>query len=555
MAAMGKIMSAEKKQQEELLAESEKIQNAVDEVLGSDTDSSSDAQEKTSLTLVDTNIDFSQLNNEDSSPLDEGIELDFDDVSAIDLCGDDDIVENAPVNADSPTDLDMDFSSSITINLTQEGDTIPNASLDAAREDDLDLDNNPIIVEDKLEQVDEEIDAVEASAESEIETADDFSVNLEEDSGDILDEDLDDLEMSLGEDLDDELDSLGNLDNLGELDDMGDLDDFDSLDADLDSELDDLDADIDMSLDDDLDQFDDETTNEVELPSVGQEDTMAQLDGMVDANHQQYNSPDETLTVTAVSPTEETGNIDLGGFDSVETPAASEHHDFVASAPAAPASNHVSANINFHPGHILSSLSEEQLLDLRVTVTELKEDRIKLLTELNELKTMIELLKRDSLSLRTEVDEKNIELSIAKKRHAIEVEETKSLLDKYKHGLELSEAKNKAMREEMAEIGTRLKIDHTSVRAREQELESQLELMAIDSDNKIKARDEKILELKRKIDTLEFNMENVAINERQAKKERVLAEQKLERLISNLRGSLNVVADTLELDDELELDD
>ena len=74
--------------------------------------------------------------------------------------------------------------------------------------------------------------------------------------------------------------------------------------------------------------------------------------------------------------------------------------------------------------------------------------------------------------------------------------------------------------------------------------------MAIDSDNKIKARDEKILELKRKIDTLEFNMENVTINERQARKAKKLADQKLERLISNLRGSLSVVSDTIELDEQ-----
>ncbi|EPZ49955.1 hypothetical protein M902_1190 [Bacteriovorax sp. BAL6_X] len=552
-------MSAEKKQQEDLLAESEKIQNAVDEVLGSDTETISDAQEKTSLTLVDTNIDFSQLNNEASSPLDEGIELNFDDVSAIDLCAEGDIVENAPANSDSPNDLDMDFSSSIKINLTQEGDTIPNASIDAAREDDLDLDNNPIIVEDKVadtpeaqveevEELEEDIseDDIEMSL-GEMDNADDLN------DLDNLDDELSEIEMSLGDDLDDELDDdlgdLSDLDSLGELDDLGDFEDVDA----------DLDSDLDMSFDTfEQDDITDEVESLMVQDSIEAEDTMAQLDGMVEANQEHHEIPsvssEETLTVTAVSPTDETSNFDMNGHGAVETPVAEAPQDF-ASSEHGTSRTYASANINFHPGHILSSLSEDQLLDLRVTVTELKEDRINLLSELNELKAMIEILKRESLNLRTEVDEKNIELSIAKKRHAIEFEETKSMLDKYKHGLELSEAKNKAMKEEMAEIGTRLKIDHTSIRAREQELESQLELMAIDSDNKIKARDEKILELKRKIDTLEFNMENTTINERQAKKERMLAQQKLERLITNLRGSLNVVADTLELDDELGLDD
>ncbi|MFG1486666.1 hypothetical protein ABMA77_11370 [Halobacteriovorax sp. RZ-1] len=553
-------MSAEKKQQEELLAESEKIQNAVDEVLGSDTEANSDAQEKTSLTLVDTNIDFSQLNNEASSPLDEGIELNFDDVSAIDLCAEGDIIENAPANADSPNDLDMDFSSSIKINLTQEGDTIPNASIDAVREDDLDLDNNPIIVEDKVEEAPEaQVEDVEEAEEIEAHASeDDFEVSLGElDNLDNLDDELSEMEMSLGDDLDDDLD--GELGDLGDLDDLGDFGDVDDDLGDLDDVDDDLDADLDMSLDAiEAEDMTDEVETPVMQAPLEAEDTMAQLDGMVETNQEHHETPavssEETLTVTAVSPTEVTSNFDMNDYEAVETPAAETPQDF-ASSEHGITQAYASANINFHPGHILSSLSEDQLLDLRVTVTELKEDRINLLSELNELKTMVELLKRESLNLRTEVDEKNIELSIAKKRHAIEVEETKSQLDKYKHGLELSEAKNKAMKEEMAEIGTRLKIDHTSIRAREQELESQLELMAIDSDNKIKARDEKILELKRKIDTLEFNMENVAINERQAKKERMLAQQKLERLITNLRGSLNVVADTLELDDDLGLDD
>ncbi len=553
MAAMGKNMSAEKKQQEELLAESEKIQNAVDEVLGSDTEANSDAQEKTSLTLVDTNIDFSQLNNEASSPLDEGIELNFDDVSAIDLCAEGDIIENAPANADSPNDLDMDFSSSIKINLTQEGETIPNASIDATREDDLDLDNNPIIVEDKVEEAPEaQVEDVEEAEEIEAHASeDDFEMSLGElDNLDNLDDELSEMEMSLGDDLDDDLD--GELGDLGDLDGLGDFGDVDDDLGDFDDVDEDLDADLDMSLDAiEAEDMTDEVETPVMQAPLEAEDTMAQLDGMVETPAV---SSEETLTVTAVSPTEVTSNFDMNDYEAVETSAAEIAQDFTSSEHGTTQA-YASANINFHPGHILSSLSEDQLLDLRVTVTELKEDRINLLSELNELKTMVELLKRESLNLRTEVDEKNIELSIAKKRHAIEVEETKSQLDKYKHGLELSEAKNKAMKEEMAEIGTRLKIDHTSIRAREQELESQLELMAIDSDNKIKARDEKILELKRKIDTLEFNMENVAINERQAKKERMLAQQKLERLITNLRGSLNVVADTLELDDDLGLDD
>jgi len=52
-------------------------------------------------------------------------------------------------------------------------------------------------------------------------------------------------------------------------------------------------------------------------------------------------------------------------------------------------------------------------------------------------------------------------------------------------------------------------VDIRRIRVREKELEGQLEILKKDSSALLQARDEKILELKRRIDLLEFNMELV----------------------------------------------
>jgi hypothetical protein len=65
-------------------------------------------------------------------------------------------------------------------------------------------------------------------------------------------------------------------------------------------------------------------------------------------------------------------------------------------------------------------------------------------------------------------------------------------------------------------------VDVRRIRVREKELENQLEILKKDSTALLVARDEKILELKRKIDLLEFNMELV---QEQHNKERNVTEQ------------------------------
>jgi len=84
------------------------------------------------------------------------------------------------------------------------------------------------------------------------------------------------------------------------------------------------------------------------------------------------------------------------------------------------------------------------------------------------------------------------------------------------------EARLKITTDEVEKVKERVRVDIRRIRVREKELESQLEILKKDSTALLVARDEKIIELKRKIDLLEFNMELV---QEQYGKERNITEQ------------------------------
>jgi uncharacterized protein YfcZ (UPF0381/DUF406 family) len=89
------------------------------------------------------------------------------------------------------------------------------------------------------------------------------------------------------------------------------------------------------------------------------------------------------------------------------------------------------------------------------------------------------------------------------------------------------EARLKMTTDEVDKVKERVRVDIRRIRVREKELESQLEILKKDSSALLMARDEKILELKRKLDLLEFNMELV---QEQYSKERDATDQLRTRL-------------------------
>ncbi len=200
---------------------------------------------------------------------------------------------------------------------------------------------------------------------------------------------------------------------------------------------------------------------------------------------------------------------------------------------------------------VASAYNEDELMRLQATIRQLREERDGLLKDINDLKTDKKLVEQENLGLKAELDEVKIELTIVKKRHQDEIEEMQyrnRLADEKKA---IAEEKGRQMQKEFDRLSQKVRIDFNQVKQREKELESQLELVTMDTESQVRSRDMKILELKRKIDQLEFNMENSAIKETKAREDKVKIEEKLAKIMKTLRGSIQVLEDDLELDEEL----
>ena len=139
---------------------------------------------------------------------------------------------------------------------------------------------------------------------------------------------------------------------------------------------------------------------------------------------------------------------------------------------------------------------------------------------------------------RAQLDEKRIELEVSRKRASKQAEEMR-------YRAELSEDKARALEEKLKRLELeneklrgKANIDVGRVRARERELENKLELLKADTETQIRNRDMKILELKRKIDTLEFDMESIQLKERKTVDNNYAMEERMDRVINTLRRAI-----------------
>lgn len=199
---------------------------------------------------------------------------------------------------------------------------------------------------------------------------------------------------------------------------------------------------------------------------------------------------------------------------------------------------------------VASSGGGEDLVRMQTTLRHLRAEREQMLKDLSSLKTEKKLLEQDNLGLKAEIDELKIELSIVKKRHNDEVGELRYQARVSDEKKALLEEKVKTFQKEFDRINQKVRVDINQVKQREKELEGKLELMAMDSSHQIQSRDNKILELKRKIDALEFNMENISIQEQKAKDDKTKVEERLRKIVKTLRGSIKLLEDDIDLNQD-----
>tara|TARA_R110000868_G_scaffold204946_3_gene453167 strand:- start:32284 stop:34506 length:2223 start_codon:yes stop_codon:yes gene_type:complete len=201
-------------------------------------------------------------------------------------------------------------------------------------------------------------------------------------------------------------------------------------------------------------------------------------------------------------------------------------------------------------GQVLSSLDQPDLLRLQATIKQLREERSGLIEQMDDLKGSVRILQQDKLTLKAELEESRIEISILKKRHIEESEETKHRTRVLEERKAFFEEKAKTLQKEFDRLSQKIRIDFNKVKQREKELESQLELVTMDTQSQVKSRDMKILELKRKIDSLEFNMENATIREQKSREDKQKLEDRLGKMMKTLRGSIKLLEDDIDLDEE-----
>lgn len=180
---------------------------------------------------------------------------------------------------------------------------------------------------------------------------------------------------------------------------------------------------------------------------------------------------------------------------------------------------------------------------MQATISNLRSDREELLAKIQKLEEDKVLQGRQTLSLRAELDEKKIELTIIRKKLNEEISDLKDRLKLFDEKRLIMEEKNRILAQELDKAAQKNKIDVKKVQMRERELEQKLELLKADAETQIRNRDLKILELKRKIDAMEFDMESISMQEKRSVESRFELEDKLEKAIKTLRSAITVLED------------
>jgi hypothetical protein len=191
----------------------------------------------------------------------------------------------------------------------------------------------------------------------------------------------------------------------------------------------------------------------------------------------------------------------------------------------------------------LSGAYSGEMERMQATISNLRTDRQELLTKIQKLEEGKVLESRQSLTMRAELDEKKIELTIIRKKLNEEINDLKDRLKLFDEKKLIMEEKNRILTQELDKAAQKNKIDVKKVQLRERELEQKLELLKSDAESQIRHRDLKILELKRRIDAMEFDMESISLQEKRSVESRFELEDKLEKAIKTLRGAITVLED------------
>ncbi len=196
------------------------------------------------------------------------------------------------------------------------------------------------------------------------------------------------------------------------------------------------------------------------------------------------------------------------------------------------------------------TISTEDSIRFQATIRALREEREELLLQIKNLKADSKETQQDNLTLKANLDEAKIEITILRKRHMVELEDLKYRLTMSEEKKVLADEKARQAEQRREKLEQKVRIDFNQVKQREKELESKLELLSMDVDSQVQSRDQKILELRRKIDALEFNMENASIKEQKSLDDKRKLEDRLSKMMKTLRHSIKNLEDDIDHGEE-----
>jgi hypothetical protein len=182
-----------------------------------------------------------------------------------------------------------------------------------------------------------------------------------------------------------------------------------------------------------------------------------------------------------------------------------------------------------------------ELERLQATLNHLRSDRAELLQKIEALEEEKASQGRNTLGMRAELDEKKIEIQLMKRRLTEEGLDLKYQLELETERRKLAEERAKTFQAELLATQQKVKLEVKKISSRERELEQRLELLKSDAESQIRHRDQKILELKRRIDAMEFDMEAMNAIEQKTVGDKTELEGKLDKAIKTLRTAIGIL--------------
>jgi hypothetical protein len=180
-------------------------------------------------------------------------------------------------------------------------------------------------------------------------------------------------------------------------------------------------------------------------------------------------------------------------------------------------------------------LREQDVATLSTQLKQSKNRIAELEKELQEFRSINVELMHLSQEQEKRIKSFDLEKQVYEQSSQKEIDDLKFEVKKRGDKTKLLELEVRKMAEETEKLKDRVKLDIRKIRTREKELENRLEILKKDSEMLIAGREQKIVDLKRKLDTAEFNLDLLQDKHDQEKQNSAQLREKLDRAAQAVR--------------------